>query len=177
MPQPAVLPDDLGDDERFVCVGVADDVDRVQPGIAQNTVQQARRTENLLEEGDDDDPGQEVRQVDHGLHEAAQQVRGEAVQQQGDGQRYGEEEDQLEQGDRQGVPGGVPEVRVTEHPVEVLDADPGAGPQSVERHVLLERHRVADEGAVVEEQEVRQPREHQQHEGPTRLETLPPLNL
>lgn len=164
VPQPAVLPDDLGDGERPERVGVADDVDGAQPHAVQRGVEQSGVAEQLLEEGDDDHPGDEVRQIRHRLHEAADAAAGEAVQQQGEGERHGEVEGELEDGDPEGVEDGRPERPVLEHPLEVARADPGTAPDAVERHVLLERDEVAYQGAVVEQQEVGQAGEHEQDE-------------
>jgi len=78
--------------------------------------------------------------------------------------RHGEEEDQLEQRYPQGVDDRVPEGRVGEDRVEVGQADPLAGPQPVEGHVVLERDDVSGQRAVLEDQEVDQPRGHQQQQ-------------
>jgi hypothetical protein len=141
----ALLPDELDDHERPVEVGIADDRDAADAEVGEPAVEHTGTTEHVLEQGDDDHPGQEVRQVDDALHEAAQHVADDAVQQQRQGERRREEEDQLEYGDEQRVADGAPEARVVDHPLEVGQADPFAVAQSQERHVLLERQCVAEQ--------------------------------
>lgn len=173
-PPAGVLPDHLRHHQRLERVGVPDDVDAVQPGVAERAVQQAGVAQQLLEERDDDHPGQEVREIRDALHEAPDAVPRQAVQEHGERERDGKVERQLEQRYPQGVDNGRPEVGVLEHPLEVLQPDPLAGPQPVERHVVLERDDVAGHRAVVEQQEVRQSRQHQQQQDPVLAKPLPP---
>ena len=96
VPQPPSFQMSCGDDQRLEDVRVAHDVDGVRHRARPAAVEQAGAAEHLLEQRDDEHPGEEVRQIDHALHEPCGPAADHAVQQQGERERQREEEDELE---------------------------------------------------------------------------------
>ena len=123
-----LLPDALQDDQGFEEVRVGHDVEGVDALIAQHLVDEAGPAKDLLPQGDDDDPRQEVGQVDDALQRALEARVHDAVEHQRQEQRRGEREEQLQQLDLHRVDEGELEVGIGEQPTEVLEADEGLPP-------------------------------------------------
>lgn len=159
MPQPHVLPDALRGDEVLEGLRVGHDVDAVVPVLPQQLREDARAAEELLEHGDDQHPGEEVRQVEDRLRHRPHPGSDHTVDEQRESDRDREVQHELEEEQHQCVLDRLPERRVLEEALEVLQAHPGAvqdGDDPVVADVgvvVLEGDHVAEDRQVVEDQD------------------------
>ena len=152
-----LLPDVLQHEQRFGEVRVGHDVGRFEALVAKQLVDEACAAEDLLPQGDDDDPGQEVRQVGGALHQPLDGSVQDAVQHQGQHQRRRKREHQLQQLDGDGIDQRQLEVAVGEEVAEVLQADERAAADAQKRREVLKGDDVAEQWQVFENQEVQRP--------------------
>jgi len=103
-----------------------------------------------------------VRQVRHRLDEALEGVPPQLVDQEGEDDRRGEAEDDLEDADGEGVEHEAPEVDAREEVLEVLKAYPLAPEDALYGIEVLERDDRAVHRAVMEHEVVEEDR--QEHE-------------
>ncbi len=143
--------------------------------LTQPLGDQPGSAEHLLEDGDDEHPREEVRQIDDCLDPGPHPCAHDRVDEQRDGDRDGEEQDELGDEDDQRVDEDFPEAVVLEDPGEVVEADEGAaGDAQVVHVVVLEGHDVPEQRDVVEEQQQRDGRQGHQHQGAVAPQPLAP---
>ena len=136
-----------------------------------------------MEDGDDEDPGEEVRQVHDRLGDGPYPGPDHAVDEQREQDRDREEQHQLEEEQHERVLHRVPERRVREDPFELLEADPRAledGDEAVlaeVRVVVLEGDDVAEDRHVVEDQDQQHRRQGHQDQRAVTLEPEPDAQL
>ncbi len=173
-PPARLLPDRLRGDQQGEGVRVGHDVPGADVVLAQELVEHAGAAQHLLEDRDRQHPGEEVRQVDHGLEEVADPLADHRVEQQGQGDRDREEQDQLDEAEVQRVLHRGPERRVAEQLLELLEPDPFAVPDPDQRVVLLEGGDDAEQRRVVEHQEQDDRGHRHQQEGLVAPQPGPP---
>ncbi len=144
----------------------ADDVQDGQVVLHQEGVEHAGVAEHLLEQGDHDHPGQEVRKVEDGLQQPLEPLAGQTVEQQRQDEGHREDQHRLDHRQDQGVPEGVEELGVTvPQECEVRESHPLGLREPKIWLIVLERDDVAQQWQVVEEYErQRAGNSQQQHE-------------
>lgn len=178
-PQPAVLPDHLEGDQELEQTGVRHEVEALMAPLPQRLRDESRASEHLLEDRDDQDPGEEVRQIEDRLRHSPDPGPHEAVDEQREQDRHREEQRQLQQEDRQRVAQRRPEQPVVHHLLEPLEADPGALQDRLEgvvrdvRVVVLEGDDVACQRDVGEDQQQQHRRQGHQQQRPVTPQPVP----
>jgi len=125
-PPPGLLPNKLQDDERFEEPRIGHDVDRLVAAVAQELIDEARAAKDLLPEGDNNYPTDEVRQIEDALHHPLGMFSEHTVEKECEHDRRGKEKDELQDADLHRVPERDADIGVGEEPVEVGETDPGA---------------------------------------------------
>ncbi|MGQ4486011.1 hypothetical protein ACN6LM_002304 [Streptomyces sp. SAS_281] len=138
-----------------------------------SSVVRSGAAEHLLEHRHDDDPGQEVREVDDGLDEPLDLLADERVEQQGQGDRCGEVQEELDRRDLEGVGDRAPELGLGQQRGEVRHPDERALLEAQERLVVLEGDDVARERQVEEEDEVQHAGQAEEQKRLVPLDALP----
>ena len=166
-------PDQLSGHQRFEEPWFGHDVDGWQTEVAQGVDEDARTTQHLLPQRDDDHPRNEVGQIDDVLNDAANPRADDPVQHQRQADRRREVKDDLQQGDDDRVRRGLPECLSAEHRLKVGEADERAFGDAEERQVILERDDVAEQRQIAEEDEVEHARQDEQQHDPVAPDPLP----
>ena len=107
-----VLPNDLARDHGGEQFRVSDDGKRVMSVCPQIIVDHAGATQNLLEYGHDNDPGEKVREVQDRLDDLPDPVGQQTVQKEGDQDWRRENENRLQGSDDQSVFKGIEKCRI-----------------------------------------------------------------
>lgn len=103
---------------------------------------------------DDDDPGQEVRQVDDRLHHPFIEAVANFVQHDGKHDRQRKEKHEIQKIDRERVAQQHHKIGIGEKTAEMVQPDPRTVQEALERGVLLERDQDAPHRYVAEQQKV-----------------------
>ena len=131
--------------------------------------------EERAHQGDNDDPGDEVRQVADRLDHALVLRQVQLVEQQGQNNRRREAERQLQKADTQRVLDRDPELRRIDELVEVLHAGPRASEDAQIELIVLEGQHNAAHGRIAENNQPDKARQNEQIQHPVAFDLHPQL--
>ncbi len=129
--------------------------------------------EDAVEQLCNDDPAEEIGQVQATLNNPLVEPASNLVQKKGEKDGYGKTEDNAIKPDQKGIDEYPVEVGIGEHDSEVLPADPGTPPYSLEDAVIFPGDKAPGDGCKAEHHEEYQPGQYHDVE-PGTAQDVPP---